>query len=352
MHKQSWLLLLSAYILTGCTTAIPQSSTILEPATLDLQAPPTVISVDQESEIAKIIEPGNQLIAVDETPTPNNATLLQLVADPSIFQRMGHVKTTSGEVVKLPMEAIFPGTDNATSVNWIQPGSTAIYSPYTNPDGVEQTYGMITAGKLVAAIATRHWHSNPQILEVQLTAAAPTDCNSCGLKDIRVIELPHNSWVQPISINQAAWAVYPDIGSPEQKINVPPPTPVGGTAISNSYGTFSGQNYGNQTYGTYSGNTVTTYYPTYDYTATNAANIHNLAVAIRNERIENQNNARSKFITARVGNLRLGELNPGETIVGHIFYALPTDFSGPFGVEIVNTSGDAMWLRFDHNVNY
>lgn len=341
------LFLLLALSLLACTAARPKSSTLLEPAAWDLNAQPGVVAVNPEADIANKIEPGDTLISVGAERVDSYSQLIEMVSEVENFDRMLTLQANDGSTVRIPMEDAFPGDDEVSHVTWIQPGATAVTGSFENPDGEEQSSGLMQPGAFSVAVALRKWETTPTLLEVQLAISASQDCDECEFKNLGVLGLAHNSWVQPIPMNKAAWAVYPDLGNPGQMVDVPEPRPAGGTAYSSSYGTVNAYSYGNNIYGTYHGNTTTNYYQRYDYSATNTANMHNLGVAIRNARIENQNKARREFVAVRRGNLELGKFNPGQTMVGHVFYALPAGFDGPFGVEVVSDSGHAAWLRFD-----
>jgi len=191
-------------------------------------------------------------------------------------------------------------------------------------------------------VSMERWQGTPNLLEVQVTFAAGKNCAKCTLKSFGIVDVAHNSLLTAVPMDQAAWIEYPDAGQPGQYVNVPPPIPVGATTTANISGTVNGtyQQFGN--FGTYNGtvsafgNATTTY--NYDYSATNAANMQNLGVAIRNANIQAQNAARAKFINERYGNLRLGLLNPGETVTGHMFFAAPIGFEGPYAFVVLGES--------------
>jgi hypothetical protein len=113
--------------------------------------------------------------------------------------------------------------------------------------------------------------------------------------------------------------IFPDLGAPAQAVAVPAPTVSGYTAYSNTYGNYSGYQSGNYLSGNYSGYTTTNMVPTYDYSAQNAAAMHNLGASIRNNMIAAQNQARTNMInTALSSNFRLGKISSGEKLLGYL----------------------------------
>jgi len=149
-----------------------------------------------------------------------------------------------------------------------------------------------------------------------------------------------------LPLDYVSQAVYPDLGEFGYTVPVPPPTVTGYQAYSTTYGSIYGNTHGNSFSGNYSGTTSTTLTPTYDYSAQMSATMQNLGVAIRNERIQNQNAARDLFHSNRMGDLELGKLEGGSARNGYIFFRTSASSKGPYEV-IINANGKDIPILFE-----
>jgi len=310
---------------------------ILIPVGQPLDGPATVQFVAPETQAATKLAVGDKLTAINASPLPTFGDLLSKGAaiKPAIYT---FTKST-GEVFDVPVDSV---TDDKGQLKFslMRPDDAFVLTaPFISkpvPAGMTATeFGS-------AMVSMERWQGTPNLLEVQVTFLAGKNCTKCTLKSFGIVDIAHNSLLTVIPMEQAAWIEYPDAGQPGQYVNVPPPIPIGATTTANISGTVNGtyQQFGNV--GTYNGtvsafgNATTTY--NYDYSATNAANMQNLGVAIRNANIQAQNAARTKFINERYGNLRLGALSPGETVTGHMFFAAPIGFEGPYAFVVMGES--------------
>lgn len=341
------LILLAALLSSGCTAPVIQKKELLTPRFWDLNSQPTVAYVAPESELSSRVTRGDRLVASNGKPVKTYTDLLTLMSAPDFETHRAQLVRADDSTYELTMQELQADETGLAPVVWVEFGSTAGVDNFTNIDGETQAQGLVYAGKLAASFAALRWDTSPPLIELSIVAKADAECEKCGIRDLRVLDLPRGSFVQAVPAEQAAWAVLPDLGNPEEMVPVPPPTPVGATASSHTTGSLTGHQYGGVLRGSYSGSTTTTIQPQYDYSAQNAAAFHNLAVATRNERIQNQNSARNMFLANRYGNLRLGQLEAGESVQGHLFFALPAGFDGPYAVQLVNETGEASWLVFE-----
>jgi hypothetical protein len=204
----------------------------------------------------------------------------------------------------------------------------------TNADGEPCLAGFFSGGDIIGTISGTFHESASNVIEVRITGTASNQCTDCVLKNVAVMDWGAKSWIQPVSIEDAAWLIYPAQDKPGKLVNVPPPIPVSATAFSTTLGTFDARRAGNYIYGTYTGNAMTTVVPQYNYTLTNAALMQNLAVTIQQDKIRQQNKLRQDFVNKRSGNLRFGKLNPGERILGHLYFSPPKNLTGPYVVFV------------------
>jgi len=321
--------------LAGC--ASNPKVDVLVPVGQPLDGPATVQFVTPEAQSTSKLAVGDKLVAIDTTPLPTFGDLLSKGAalKPIVYS---FAKPT-GEIFEVSANSV---TDEKGQLkfSFVRPDdalvTTAPFISKPVPAGMTATeFGS-------AMVSMERWQGTPNLLEVQVTFAAGKSCTKCTLKSFGIVDLTRNSLLTIIPMDQAAWIEYPDAGQPGQYVNVPPPVPMGAMTTANITGTVNGTYNQFGSFGTYNGtvsafgNATTTY--NYDYSATNAANMQNLGVAIRNANIQAQNAARTKFINERYGNLRLGAFMPGETVTGHMFFAAPIGFEGPYAFVVMGES--------------
>ena len=201
--------------------------------------------------------------------------------------------------------------------------------------GSGQDSALLKTSDASIIVAASMWESQPRYIELAVTVKAKRNAGKVSLDDIKLADSSTNSDLYIVATGDVASVIYPDLGSAGQRLAVPPPTISGYNAFSTTSGSVSMNSYGNQHSGFYSGNTFTTLTPTYDYSAQTAANFHNLGVAIQEDSIKAQNQARSTFIYSRGGNLITGPMNQGETRQGWLFFQVPYTQAGPFEVAVI-----------------
>lgn len=319
--------------LTGC--ASNPSVEILSPRGQPLAEPAIVQEIAPNLTTASHLEAGDRLTAINSISVPTLGDVLSkgmTSPGPKVFT----FTKASGATLQIQEQSL---TDEKGHFQFslFRPNDALITAaPFLNRPA---TAGVTITEFGDAIVTMARWKGLPTLIEVEVSFQANKECASCTLKSFGIIDTVHNSLLTPIPIEQAAWIEYPDAGQPSNFVSVPPPTPLGSTTASAFSGTVNGtyHGYGNTGYynGTVSGldSSTTTY--NYDYSATNAASMYNLGVAIKNSRIEAQNAARSKFINERYGNLRVGTLAKGETITGHMFFAAPNGFDGPYAFVVL-----------------
>jgi hypothetical protein len=314
----SLAVILSTAAITSCETTPGSPFAQAHPDYLSVHGPlitdPAVVrSVIPASPADGKIAIGDTIMALGSDPVRSIDELFSILdkATPS----EATLRRVDGSKYTVPISTLL---DESTFQSWalpIAPGETLGYQG-SNLDGATQQYGYVFAGATRGGAALTMWPGSYRLLEVAVTLQVPPDCTDCELRNIALMDWDAKSWLQVVSINDAATIAFPDLGAPKTLVSVPPPIPVAYSGVSTTTGTVQGSTFGNSVYGTYSGVTTGTVTPYYDYTATNMAQLTNLAVAIRNSQIDQRNAQRAQFVAKRYGNLRLGKLNPGERLAG------------------------------------
>lgn len=256
------------------------------------------------------------------------------------------IKSVGGTVNTVADRKLLSEGGNHLNVFTLPAGGTFIFKQKVPVYKRTQNAGLIYLGREQGLVAASIWNTKPRILELYLDLHASQSCQSCNLKNIGVMDWSRKSWLTSVAVNKVAELVYPRHGEPGPLMNVPPPTPVGYTSTSDTTGSFNGTIIGNGYNGNYSGTTITTTTPQYNYSATNLSELHNLAVILARDRIKRDNKYRRDFVTDRIVNLKLGPLAPGERMSGYVDFVVPNGFDGPFIVVVKGNSKDAD-IRFD-----
>lgn len=305
-----WAVCVLVWGLAGCAaTAVVERQPLpaVGPTTQDA---PVLKHIVPASRAEGQLLPGDRIEAIDGKPITSIQEMAQMVYEgsPSTFT------VSRGDThLDLPIDALA----DARTKNWnalvLGDGETFTLDAQS-ATGPTMRVAYVLAGRTSGYVATSLWSSQPNLLEVELRLTAPNDCNDCELRNVAVLDMSRKAWLSIVEPRAAAFAIVPEIGQPGQPIAVPPPTVVGSTSTTTMQGNVSAQTYGSTTTGTFTGNAYTTTTPVYDYSNQYAALGHNLGVAIRNAQIETANRERSKFWNVRLGNLRVGKLNPGEIV--------------------------------------
>ncbi len=327
---------------SGCATV--QNGIPLRPAGPLADGPTIIREVKEKSPASGLISPGDKIVAIDDTEVHSITEFYGVLAKQK--HKTVILEKRDGNTRKLPIEVI---ADPETYESWAFPfkmGETLVYLQ-NNVEGKTQLSGLLYAGKLSGVAMATFWERDTNILEIRVELRVPNRCTTCTLENIAVMDWSAKSWLQPAPLVDVAWNIYPPLKQPAPPINVPPPVAVGYTGTSSAMGNISGYNYGNFFSGTYSGQTVSSLTPQYDYTMTNIAALHNLGSAIQRSKIQEQNKRRMQFVSIRAGNLRFGQLNAGERMIGHIFFVVPKYLSGPFILYIDAGKNNVGFVRFD-----
>jgi len=316
--------------LAGCAaTAVVQRQPLaaMGPSTQD--APILKRIVPASAADGKLLA-GDKIVAIDDKPITSIQEMAQVIYEGS----HSTLTVSRGEMhLDMPVSALADTQSNKWNALVLGDGETFTLDTQS-ATGPTMRAAYVLAGRVAGYVATSVWRSQPNLIEVELRITAPNDCTDCQLRNVAVLDMSRRAWLSIVATRDAAFAIVPEVGQPGQPIAVPPPTVVGSTSTTTMQGTVNAQTYGNTTTGTYSGNAYTTTAPIYDYSNQYAALGHNLGVAIRNAQIETANRERVKFWNVRLGNLRVGTLNPGEIVTGHLFFAAPIGFDGPYMVFV------------------
>lgn len=334
-------LVASAFALAACAPMSKHS--VLSAVGPALSDPPEIHGIKHGSPAEGQLRIGDRVVAVDDRPV---STLSGTLTEIGRTRPQTFTIERGGQRVTLPFDVWFPasGEPNAFFL--------ADNESYTVEDklvaGGTARGAFLYSEKIATGVFVTRWSTAPNILEVQIKLQVRDNCTDCKLRDIGVMDITRRATLSAVNIQKAAFAVVPDLGAPSQPIAVPPPTVVGSVASTTMTGNVTAQTYGNTTRGTIYGQSNTVSTPIYDYSAQYGALGHNLGVAIRNSQIESANAARSKFNTDRLGNLRAGKLNPGEYVTGHLFFAAPAGFDGPYAVVIASGDEDYGYALFSN----
>lgn len=346
----SWVIGISVLIVTAVTTGCNTTgrstvaqSEYLVPQAVNPADPVQVLAVDSKSPLYGTLKPGDKVTKVGITPLANFGQLMQL---PTINPTDDvTVATSSGQLVTVKVQS-FLQTDKFPEVLVMEPGAVMHTKDFVNVDGSPQKAGISGTDNFAVVASLTRFKATPQVLEVSLAAQSGNACATCGLKAVRLLDVSMQSWLSPVAVDTVAWMVYPDLGQGGQMVDVPAPIPVGGTAYSSTQGSVNAYTLGNTVQGNYQSSTYTNYQQRYDYSATNTANMVNMMTAMRNNQITLQNQERSAFVTKRFGNLRQGALAPGEMVTGHLFFAAPAGFNGPYMVFVDGEDGNFVMIKF------
>lgn len=329
-----WVVLLQ---LTGCMSI--QTGKPLVPAGPFDDGPMVIRKVFQDTPASNTIQTGDKILRLDDTPINSIGEYYKLVS--SNKYSTVTIQKQNSSTITVDIGNLLAQDSYKSYASPLDDGESFVVRQ-TNADGEPRLAGLISAGHLFGTVSGTFWEKSYNIIEVRLTASVPSSCKECTLKNIALMDWNAQSWLQPISQEDAAWLIYPPLNQPSQMVNVPPPVPIGTTALSSTVGTFDANRYGNYIYGSYSGRTMSTIVPQYDYTLTNLAIMQNLTATIQRDNIQQQNQLRQDFVSKRSGNLRIGKLNSGEKIMGHVYFAVPKNLTGPYVVFVDGGSRDSV----------
>jgi hypothetical protein len=337
--------LLSAFVVGCASTPDPYDTkkpTYLVPFATSADAPAQVRYIVPDSPAQSAFEIGDDLLSVDDKPVSSTWGFYSLLSPTAKTIR---VRARDGKERTVPVSR-FIKPDSYEMWAWLlEPGQTLSFKLHNSAYAEEQDAALIYLKNSVAWVTASIWPTRPRYLEVYLELRVSPDCRDCKLENVAVLDQSRNSWLTPVSPDYVAWALYPVAGQEPRLMPVPPPTAVGYTGTTTTTGLLNAYSYGNYMSGTYSGTSLTTVKPYYDYTATNMAMAYNLGAMIRQSQIQTHGAARVSFVARRQSNLRIGDLNPGERITGFIHFQLPEGFDGPYLVAV--KAGNIGIARFD-----
>lgn len=306
----------------------------LIPFGVSADSPPLVRYVEKNSPAENIVNVGDLIISVDGNPVKSTFNFYEIITPQA---KTVEIKTKTGKIKAVPFDKITQPNTYHSYVWLIEPGQTIIFKLHNPVYKKDQDSALLYLHKAKALVSASMWRYEPRYLEVYMELRVDSDCQDCRLENIAVLDLSRKSWLTPVSPSYVAWSLYPYEEAPPSFMPVPPPVPVGYTASTTMAGTFSA--------GSFSGTGFTEINPYYDYTATNFATAYNLGVLIKQWQIQARSEARKKFVTKRLGNLRFGKLNPGERITGFVDFLIPDGFDGPYLIAV--KGGDLGIARFD-----
>lgn len=334
-----FLLLLSvaAELLSGCANVTPVPMEALGPR---LDEPAHIALVAQDSPYARLVKPGDVVVAIDGRPV----TTMQEAAFSFVSEKTVGVRTSTGQLVELPGSAFLRTDTVAAAVSLFPeqrfmtiPVTSVVYGPGRVGAGwvvfSDNTFEGAFFGTALASLI----RSPTRYVEVELTAQAHPKCEEqCKLQNVGMLDMSLQRWLRPVRIENVAYTMYPDAGAQApQTVAVPAPTVSGYSATSSSYGSVSG--------GTYSGTSQTYITPQYDYTATNFANMYNLGAIMQQDVIRQSNEKWRAFVSARESTLNTGVLRPGASKTAFLFFELPEEAPGPFVVVVLTEGAAPLW---------
>ncbi len=314
----------------------------LKPFGVAAESLPIIRYIEKNSPAKDILSVGDLIISVDGKPVKNTFNFYEIITPQS---KTVKIQKKTGIIKEVSFDKIVEPHSYHLYVWLIEPGQTLVFKLYNPVYKRDQDSALLYLRKATALVSARMWKCDPKYLEVYIELRVDPDCEDCTLENIAVMDLSRKSWLTPVSPSYVAWSLYPYEGPPPNFMPVPPPTPTGYTVTTRMSGTLHTYSYGPYTTGSYSGTGFTQINPYYDYTATNFAAAYNLGVLIKHWQIQARTEARKKFVTKRLGNLRFGKLNPGERITGFVHFLVPEGFEGPYLVVV--KSGDLGIARFD-----
>jgi len=340
VHRRQvdWLLLGSIILpLAGCISV--QTGKPLYPTGPYDDGPMVIRKVLPNTPAFNAVQVGDKVVRLDDTPVKSIGQYFNLISSNKYITVT--IEKSNSKNVTIAIDNFINPTSNQVYASPLDDGESFVVRQ-ANADGEARLAGLMSAGHLFGTVSGTFWDKSYNIIEIRLTANVSEKCYDCELKNVALMDWNAKSWIQPISHEDAAWLIYPELNQPGQMMNVPPPVPIGVTALSTTVGTFGANRYGSYIYGTYSGHTISTIVPQYNYTLTNLALMQNLTVAIQRDNIRQQNKLRQEFISKRSGNLRIGKVNPGEKLMGYMFFAAPKNLSGPYVIFVDGGNRDSV----------
>lgn len=320
--------------LTAC--AKPAATPInLSPIGADLSDPATIKGYESSFDKSdkKEIPIGAEIVAVDGSSTKNLGDVTKKYLD--AFNKNSPpqevVLNVNGEPRTVQGDKLYNPQNRHSKIVLFEKNKPYVLTKEVT--GQDTSAGALNTDNYSILQTALYWPTYPPMIEIISAYAAKENCKNCSFDDLQV--KVSNAKLAFLPLDFAANTIYPDLGPPGQTVAVPPPTVTGYNAFSTTTGSLYGHSYGNNYSGSYSGFTNTTYTPTYDYSAQNAAAFQNLGVAIRNASIQQQNSTRISFFQNRAGNLKVGKMEPGEAMTGSVFYRALGPVNGPIEVTTV-----------------
>jgi len=324
-------------LISGCVTV--QTGKALTPSGPYDDGPMVIRKVFPDTPAVSNIDVGDKIIALGNTPIQSIGQYFNLLSnnayDTFTLEKANGLRKT------LAINHLLKPSSYDQYASPLNDGESFVLRQ-TTADGEPCLAGMFSGGDIFGTISGVFHDKASNVIEIRVTGTVATKCSECYLKNVALMDWKAQSWIQPISTEDAAWLIYPAQNQPGQMVNVPPPIPVSATAFSTTTGTFDAHRAGNYIYGTYRGQTTTTVVPQYNYALTNAALMQNLAVAIQQDNIRHQNKLRQDYVSKRSGNLRFGKLNPGEQILGYLYFSPPKHLTGPYVVFVDGGNRDSV----------
>ncbi|GAB5387592.1 MAG: hypothetical protein Alpg2KO_05600 [Alphaproteobacteria bacterium] len=311
-----------------------------QPYAVDSRLPVEIRFVQPGSFASRYVEPGDVILDVDHVFVNNPAEFHY--AHRAYPPHTLTVRKPDGRVIQMPAKVLYESKRDTLWFSPLAPGET--YSaPMADINNTLRNSAYFQYEGVKGQIVSATFPGSPNVMELHLKFDTAGGCNTdkrqCRLENIGVLDLGSRAWLHPIPSTDAAAMVYPSLVYPHRQII--PPSPVLARLPENMHG--SGQTahsfYGSAYTGQYPGVLSPYMRSGYDMNMPDFSKYYyfsNNNYPVVNDQMQ----VRKGFIKARQGNLRVGDLGDRRHYEGHVFFAVPKGYRGPF-LAVVKGQGDA-----------
>ncbi len=345
MQRLFLSLLASAVLSLGpAHSAEPTGNTLL-PYGIDDSYPVQVRQVTPGSTADRYLDVGDVVLEVEGVIVNNITQFNEAVRrmQPSTIT----VRKRDGRIVQLPYSLI---ASSRLKTLFFQPLDTGETFTTERPDinGLDQPAGQFVVDGANGTILAHLWQGRGRYIEVDLSLTTTGDCNDCVLNTVAVMDLPSRTWLIPVPVTQVAQELHPSEAYPRREVVQPAPVLARLPSNMHAQGRVDHSFLGNAFLGLYPGVFGAYDRPGYD---TRMPGIDHVLKTSNDDLIALQSRDRRLFAMAREGTLRTGTLRDRATYQGHLFYAAPTGYDGPYLVVVDGRGEREGVVRFEPPIN-
>jgi hypothetical protein len=269
-----------------------------------LTAPAIIREIRANSAATGQLQPGDTIVAIDGQPIKSIRDLSRTIAE---SQPQTFTVTRGEQRLDLPFEVLQDSTSKRLNAYVLATGET-----FTSMDesrlGQSMMAANIAVGRLNGKVLASIWRADTNLMELELDIYTPDECSDCELRNIAVMDLARGAWLPLVPLEDAALLIVPGPTkeSPIPKVASPSPaaSASAGVALMAAY---------------------RAEYANLPFKLGEAADYY---------KIQRAKGEQFDFAYARLGNLRPAKLAPRELLQGHLFFAVPEGYDGPYLVFV------------------